>query len=279
MQQQVVLAIYRAPRFSPNSVQVDRDIMDAVCERLEAHSFLVEKRLETELEDITDVSDVSSLFHSSVPVLSISAILSMGRLSHTLRLLQKAPCRVINSSESIALCCHRSALNDMLRTHHLRVAPQEGDHGYWLKRGAGSAECMDDVMFCADRQQLSVEIEHFHERGMTDLDISAHQVGDVLKFYGVADTSFFRHYYPGDGGRSKFGQEGVNGIAHHYPFDAEALQAEITRVAMLTGTFVYGGDAIIHADGSFHLIDFNDWPSFSRCREDAAEAIASLIYK
>jgi hypothetical protein len=266
MQQQVVLAIYRAPRFSPNSVQVDRDIMDAVCERLEAHSFLVEKRLETELENVTDL-------------LSTSAVLTMGRLPHTLRMLETAPCRVINSSASITLCCHRSALNDLLRTHHLRVAPQEGSNGYWLKRGAGSAESIDDVVFCADRQQLSVQMQRFRERGMTDLDISAHQLGDVVKFYGVAGTSFFRHYYPSDGGRSKFGQEGVNGIAHHYQFDAEALQAETTKVAMLTGALVYGGDAVVHADGSFHLIDFNDWPSFSRCREDAAEAIASLIYK
>ena len=36
-------------------------------------------------------------------------------------------------------------------------------------------------------------------------------------------------------------------------------------------------EAIVRADGSFCVIDFNDWPSFSRCREEAAEAIASLI--
>ena len=29
--------------------------------------------------------------------------------------------------------------------------------------------------------------------------------------------------------------------------------------------------------GSFCLIDFNDWPSFSRCREQAADAITGLV--
>jgi hypothetical protein len=42
---------------------------------------------------------------------------------------------------------------------------------------------------------------------------------------------------------------------------------------------VYGGDCIVSADGSFKIIDFNDWPSFSSCREDAARAIVSFIFK
>ena len=41
---------------------------------------------------------------------------------------------------------------------------------------------------------------------------------------------------------------------------------------------IYGGDAII-ADDTAYLIDLNDWPSFSACREDAAKAIAQLIKK
>jgi len=40
---------------------------------------------------------------------------------------------------------------------------------------------------------------------------------------------------------------------------------------------VYGGDAIIDAEGRISIIDFNDWPSFSRCREEAADAIAKYI--
>ena len=40
---------------------------------------------------------------------------------------------------------------------------------------------------------------------------------------------------------------------------------------------IYGGDCIVRDDGSFALIDFNDWPSFARCREEAAAAICRLV--
>ena len=55
------------------------------------------------------------------------------------------------------------------------------------------------------------------------------------------------------------------------------MQHEVQRLAAAVGVDVYGGDAIIRADGSFCLIDFNDWPSFSRCRDAAADAIVSLV--
>ena len=40
---------------------------------------------------------------------------------------------------------------------------------------------------------------------------------------------------------------------------------------------IYGGDCIIQPDGRPVLIDLNDWPSFSRCRDEAAQAIAERI--
>ena len=42
---------------------------------------------------------------------------------------------------------------------------------------------------------------------------------------------------------------------------------------------IYGGDVIIGSDGIARLIDLNDWPSFSACREEAADAIAGLVLK
>ena len=55
------------------------------------------------------------------------------------------------------------------------------------------------------------------------------------------------------------------------------MQTEAERLAEAVGIDVYGGDCIVGSDGTFCMIDFNDWPSFSRCREEAAEAIASLV--
>ena len=59
--------------------------------------------------------------------------------------------------------------------------------------------------------------------------------------------------------------------------ELSAVQADAERLAEAVGIKVYGGDCIVRSDGSFCFIDFNDWPSFSRCREEAAEAIASLV--
>jgi hypothetical protein len=40
---------------------------------------------------------------------------------------------------------------------------------------------------------------------------------------------------------------------------------------------IYGGDCIIAADGTIRIIDFNDWPSFAPCRDEAGPYIAKCI--
>ena len=40
---------------------------------------------------------------------------------------------------------------------------------------------------------------------------------------------------------------------------------------------VYGGDVIVTEENRVFLVDFNDWPSFRTCREEAAIMIADLI--
>ena len=157
------------------------------------------------------------------------------------------------------------------------VPPKEGPDGYWLKRGDAAAQSKDDVQYAATKAELAEKIRHFESRGICDYVVSAHVVGDVVKFYGVSGTGFFRYYYPTDDGQSKFGDEARNGLAHHYPFSEAQLQYEVERLAVAVGVEVFGGDAIIRSDGTFCVIDFNDWPSFSRCRESAATAIAALI--
>ena len=116
----------------------------------------------------------------------------------------------------------------------------------------------------------------FVQRGITDWVVEAHLPGDLLKFYGVAG-GFFQYFYPSDDGISKFGDEQRNGLAHHYAFDTTQLQTMVEQVAALTGVEVYGGDVIVAPSGEFFLIDFNDWPSFSRCRETAAKAIVAWV--
>ena len=42
----------------------------------------------------------------------------------------------------------------------------------------------------------------------------------------------------------------------------------LSTSSRLLHTPVYGGDAIVKSNGTYVIIDFNDWPSFSRCREE-----------
>ncbi|MDE7459285.1 MAG: hypothetical protein K2M77_10520, partial [Muribaculaceae bacterium] len=40
---------------------------------------------------------------------------------------------------------------------------------------------------------------------------------------------------------------------------------------------IYGGDCVISSDGKMRIIDFDDWPSFAPCRQEAATQIAKFI--
>lgn len=267
-----LIAIYRDPRFSPNSVEKDRAILDAVVHRL---SQRWAGRLQTyRLEPPNPAFEASKL-----PVWSLQTppvILSMGRLPSTLQWLSRQQGLIINRPEAVARC-GRSTLVRLMAAHHIPAPPVDGTEGYWLKRGDACAQERDDVVYCRDVAALAQQKAMFCRRGITDFVVSAHVAGDVVKFYGVRGTAFFRWFYPTDDGETKFGDERRNGAARHYAFSSAGLHRDATRLAEAVGLDVYGGDCIVRADGSYCIIDFNDWPSFSRCREEAAEAISAMV--
>jgi D-alanine-D-alanine ligase-like ATP-grasp enzyme len=47
--------------------------------------------------------------------------------------------------------------------------------------------------------------------------------------------------------------------------------------AAALGLEIFGGDAIIQADGEPVIVDINAWPSYAQCRDRAAQAIAELL--
>ena len=259
-----ILAVSRAERFSPNSVERDKAIFQAVIDRLQEHGNEVRLVSEDSLENLSEYSESSDL------------VITMARQPETLKWLKSLGVTCVNSPEGIE-CCTRSRLLSIMEHLGTPVPAQEGSEGYWLKRGDAAAQTDADVVYVSDSEQLKTAIQTMCQRGVTDYTVSAHVRGDLVKFYGVGQGGFFRWYYPTDDGQTKFGDEHRNGKACHYQFQVEALQNEVQRLAAAVGVSVYGGDAIIRADGSFCLIDFNDWPSFSRCREEAADAIASLV--
>lgn len=256
-----IVAIARDKRFSPHSVEKDYAILQAVVEGLQQPVVW------------TDEAQVQT---EGLPPADLYLTMARGTaVLQQLAEVEKAGKRVVNAAESVAQCV-RSVLRRALQAHAIPLPPTEGNAGYWLKRGDASAQEQGDVVFCQDKEALTMQQQLFVQRGVTDWVVEAHLPGDLLKFYGVAG-GFFRYFYPSDDGMSKFGNEQHNGLAHHYAFDAAQLQAMVEQVAALTGVEVYGGDVIVAPSGDFFLIDFNDWPSFSRCREAAAKAIVAWV--
>lgn len=259
----LILAIYRAAEFSPNSVEKDIAILETVAGKLRDRGYCI-KMIKEEQLTLYEKADI---------------IITMGRHKQTLNILKEYKTRgtlIINSPESIESCA-RSAIDRIMRSNGIPVAPTYGGDGYWIKRGDEAAQSKDDVMFAADETEKEACIENLRSRGITDIIVTAHIKGDLVKFYGVRNTGFFRTYYPNDDGISKFGDELINGQPRHYVFSKDEMQHDAEKTATLTDIDIYGGDCIVREDGTYAIIDFNDWPSFSRCREEAAEAIAERI--
>lgn len=269
-----VVAISRAERFSPHSIEKDRAILQEVTARLCAAECDVETIREDELAH--DSKSALQRLNGAV------TCLSMCRSGEALSILNEVETRgvpVINSTESVRTCISRRAINDVMAHCGVPLPPSEGPAGYWLKRADGTAESASDVRFAADAAERDRAYEEMMQAGMDDVIVQAHVEGDLVKFYGVSGTDFFHICYPGDDGQTKFGDERRNGKPRHYPLDVDRLRAFADVTARASGTDVYGGDCIVDDAGGMVIIDFNDWPSFSRCRDAAAEAIKEIILK
>ena len=267
-----ILLIYRAPRFSPNSVEKDKAILEAVGQNLLLQGVDVQFVEEEKLMDC----------------FNFDAILSMGRLTPTLVRLAEAEQKgipVINSAQAI-LRSSRGEIDLLMRANAIPVPRLWEDSatsgsfcGYWAKRADLAAQSREDVQYAADEKELRLVLATFNARGVGQVLVTEHVSGDLVKFYGVFGTGFFRVFYPTDDGDTKFGDERRNGQAHHYAFDLQRLQRDAEMLSRLTGISIYGSDCIVRPDGSYAFIDFNDWPSFSRCREDAARAIVQCCLR
>jgi hypothetical protein len=261
--------IGRAERFSPNSADKDAAILTEVNRHLLLRGY--------RCYDIWQEDDGSARANWTEEA---DVYVSMGRQQDTLNWLSDRERHgkvVVNSTASVSMCNKRKALMERMETAGIPVPPRTGSDGYWVKRGCGSSETAQDVVFADNYEEACRRQEEMAARGIATTDVRAHVRGDLIKCYGICGTEFFRCYYPGEDGEWKFGDERRNGRPQHYGYNAAELQATIEKAAELTGLTVYGADCIIKQDGQPVLIDLNDWPSFSRCRKEAARAIADEI--
>lgn len=265
----MILAISRAERYSPNSVAKDAAILDCLCKQLMHYGY-----------------DVESTDENCLGVNAKTRVyISMARTDEALDKLNHATERgalVMNDPHAVVLCKNRRLLMERLMQAGLCVAQEckqneTAADGYWIKKNRGYSEQENDVCYARDEAEKNSVVEKMRERGITDVFVTPHIIGDLVKFYGVAGTDFFRTFYPGDDRQYKFAQEEVNGRPQHFHFDINALQRKIDYAARQIGLDFYGGDVVVDEEGNATVIDFNDWPSYSRCREEAARAMALAV--
>ena len=251
MSQVSIAFVARATRFSPGSVDKDEAILSAVRQRLADSGF--------SCSEIVSEDQLAS-------VVEADAYVSMGRRQETLNWLdlqERGGRVVVNTPSSVLLCNQRAMLMRRLEENGIAVPPLHGISGYWVKRGDGCRETPEDVQYSDNWEGACRLRDGMLVRGIADVDVRAHVLGRWLKFYGVRHTGFFYSYSPDNK------EDGIS--------DKQSLQLHAERAARLAGLDVYGGDWIVQADGTPVLIDLNDWPSFSACREEASEAIAKRI--
>jgi hypothetical protein len=62
-----------------------------------------------------------------------------------------------------------------------------------------------------------------------------------------------------------------------YSFEVSRLRRAAFGAAAALELEIFGGDAIIQANGEPAIVDVNAWPSYARFRDRAAHAIADLL--
>ncbi|MBI5625287.1 MAG: hypothetical protein HY924_16030 [Elusimicrobia bacterium] len=134
--------------------------------------------------------------------------------------------------------------------------------GLWIKRGDVHNTTTRDVVYARDLAEAEAWRRDFERRGIRHMTLQRHIDGDLIKFYGVGPGQWFTWFYHDPAS------------ARRFPFAIDELAAAVKDAAHSVRLEVFGGDAIITADSTVHVIDINSWPSFAKVRDEAARQIA-----
>lgn len=276
-----IAGIMRAGAYSPNHIGNDAAIFNLTTEQLRKRGCEVKVYSEEQFIAGEVKEDI---------------IVDMCREHRSMVLLQQledAGALVINSGYGIENCTRERMTRILLGSNipypdslivdtdevvKDRMVAAKMDRA-WIKRGDFHAMHKEDVSYVRHPEEAQEVLQEYFLRGIKRAVINRHLVGDLIKFYGVRDTPFFYWFYPFDEGHSKYGHEAVNGHSRGIEFDVAGLRHICQQAADVLDVIVYGGDCIVDPDGTIRIIDFNDWPSFAPCRQEAAPHIAKTIIK
>jgi hypothetical protein len=254
-----VLGVYREEQFSPGAVEVDRAILDEVLVAFKQRGMTVSAVQGEVLSSCSCLPDL---------------VLSMAQSQAALSLLsawEKQGVKVIKSVQSV-LNCYRERLYPLLESGGVRipayrlVSAYETDWEqtlgalprdlYWVKRGDFHALSSLDVIMTRTGPEIVACVRSFFDRGISRVVVQAHVPGEVVKFYGAGEWFF---------------------AADAALKSGNIPREQVHRAAAVLGLEVYGGDVVITPDGEMVFIDFNDWPSFRSCRQEAGIGIVAWV--
>lgn len=274
-----IAGILRAGAYSPNHIGNDTAIFNAVADQLRKRGCLVNIYSEDQFNKNGVKEDIIlNMCRERASITRLQQLEDEGRL-------------VINSGYGIENCTRERMTRILLGNKipypdslivntNENVKPLIKEAGFqscWIKRGDFHAMHKEDVSYCRHADEAQEVLQEYFYRGITRAVINVHLSGDLIKFYGIKGSPFFFWFYPFDEGHSKYGLEQINGRSKGLPFDEEHLKDICNRAAEELNTIVYGGDCIVGEDGEVRIIDFNDWPSFAPCRDEAAPHIAKAV--
>lgn len=262
-----IVGIRRSATFSPGGhAENDRLIFEATVRVLERRGC----KIQVIAEDDVGVQPI----HAS----AIFTMCQGTRANKVLAQLARQGAVIVNAPEA-AQNCHRGRLHRILGTDRGAFVPVTmvstdeepaiplgllDKSSVWVKRGDVHATQTGDVVRVHTVETYRSVLEGFRRRGIGVVAVEPHQTGEVVKFYGVVGSHFFRFYCEAD--------------AQICPVVFASARADIEQLVRRLGLEIYGGDAVLTPDGRVVVIDINDWPSFARYRNEAAEAIGHRIY-
>lgn len=271
-----VVGVSRGNEYSPNHIGNDAAIFTLVADELTKKGC--EVSIYPEKEFVAKNIDADYVFDMARDRATISRLKEM----------EDNGTVVVNSAYGIDNCVRKPMTEILLANgipHPKSFILNTNEYVFpeifpcWIKRGDSHAMVKEDVVYVECMEEAELVMADFRKRNIPTAVVNEHLIGDLIKFYGVAGTDFFYTFYPTEQSHSKFGLEAINGENRGYPFDKDKLRIMANSAAAILNVPIYGGDCVVSSTGEIRIIDFNDWPSFARCRDEAAPYIAECIYE
>jgi hypothetical protein len=260
------VGVLREPSHSPGRIDDDAAIMGRVGEVLAERGFSVEL--------------VAADAVIEAPVANLFVMCERGTALDRLAAMEKQGSVVVNAPAAIRNT-YRHRMVQLFAQHRVPapmswiVAADANKRRpadcAWVKRYDFHATQRDDVMYAASETGWREALRRFAERGIPFVIAQEHVAGDLVKFYGVRngartnDANWFQWFYHRDKGM----------LGHS--FDPARLSKAALDAAAALRLEIFGGDAVIKANGEPMIIDLNAWPSYALYRDRAAQAIADCL--